>query len=40
MIVFPTSAGLPGAAAVERITGSYTGGTFGGSIRAVIPGGK
>ena len=40
MIVFPASAGIPGSAAVERVSGTYTGGTFGGSIRAVIPGGK
>lgn len=36
-IVFPASAGVPGTAAVERYTGTYTGGTFGGSIRAVLP---
>jgi uncharacterized protein len=40
MIVFPASAGTPGTAAVERFTGTYTGGTFGGSIRTAIPGGK
>lgn len=37
--VFPGSAGSPGAAVVERYLGSYTGGTFGGSIRAVLPSG-
>jgi hypothetical protein len=36
-LLFPTSAGAPGAAAVERYTGIYTGGSFGGSIRATLP---
>jgi hypothetical protein len=36
-ILFPSSAGAPGAAAVERYTGTYTGGSFGGSIRATLP---
>ncbi|RSL16577.1 alginate lyase [Edaphobacter aggregans] len=39
-VVFPSSAGAPGTAAAERYTGTYTGGTFGGSIRATLPGGK
>jgi len=39
MIVFPASAALPGSSTVERFTGTYTGGTFGGSIRVVIPSG-
>ncbi|GGG85742.1 pectinesterase family protein [Edaphobacter dinghuensis] len=34
---FPSSAGVAGAAAVEKYSGSYTGGTFGGSIRAKLP---
>jgi len=36
-LLFPASAGAPGAAAVERYTGIYTGGNFGGSIRATLP---
>jgi uncharacterized protein len=36
-VTFPSTAGASGAAAAERYTGSYTGGTFGGSIRAVLP---
>jgi len=36
-VVFPSSAGVPGAAVVERYTGIYTGGSFGGSIRAALP---
>ncbi len=36
-VMFPSTAGASGAAAAERYTGSYTGGTFGGSIRAVLP---
>ena len=39
-VVFPSSAGAPGTAAAERYTGTYTGGSFGGSIRATLPGGK
>ncbi len=35
--LFPASAGTPGAAAIEKYTGTYTGGTFGGSIRAALP---
>ncbi len=34
---FPASAGAAGATVVERYSGSYTGGTFGGSIRARLP---
>ncbi|MCE4554287.1 endo-1,4-beta-xylanase [Roseateles cellulosilyticus] len=34
---FPASAGLSGAAVVERYSGTYTGGTFGGSLRVVLP---
>jgi len=36
-VAFPASAGAPGAMVVERLTGTYTGGTFGGSSRAVLP---
>lgn len=36
-INFPSTAGLSGAATVEKFAGSYTGGTFGGSIRASLP---
>ena len=36
-VAFPASAGAPGAAAVEKFTGTYTGGTFGGSFRATLP---
>jgi hypothetical protein len=39
MLVFPGSAGAPGSTVVERYSGSYTGGTFGGSIRAMLPSG-
>ena len=34
---FPASAGAPGARVVEKFGGSYTGGSFGGSIRATLP---
>jgi len=34
---FPSSAGAVGAHVVEKFAGTYTGGTFGGSIRAVLP---
>ena len=37
-VVFPASAGTPGAAVAERYTGTFTGGSFGGSIRATLPG--
>jgi hypothetical protein len=36
-VAFPASAGAPGTASVERYTGTYTGGTFGGSLRATLP---
>jgi len=36
-VIFPASAGSPGSAAVERYTGTYTGGTFGGSFRVALP---
>lgn len=34
---FPASAGAPGSRVVEKFDGAYTGGTFGGSVRAVLP---
>ena len=37
VFTFPASAGASGTAVVERYGGSYSGGTFGGSIRAVLP---
>jgi Alginate lyase len=37
IVLFPSSAGAPGAAAAEHYTGTYTGGSFGGSIRAALP---
>jgi polygalacturonase len=37
-LTFPSSAGTPGAGVVEKLTGTYTGGTFGGSFRATLPG--
>ena len=33
----PASAGAPGAAVIVKVTGTYTGGTFGGSARARLP---
>ena len=36
-ISFPASAGASGAGAAEKYSGTYTGGTFSGSIRAVLP---
>jgi hypothetical protein len=38
VVNFPTSAGNSGAAAAERYMGSYDGGSFSGSMRAVLPG--
>jgi len=37
-ITFPSSAGAPGTATVERYAGTYTGGSFGGSIRTTLAG--
>jgi hypothetical protein len=34
---FGPSAGISGAAGIEQVVGTYTGGTFGGSYRAVLP---
>ena len=36
-ITFSSSAGTSGATVIEKYTGTYTGGTFAGSIRAVLP---
>jgi hypothetical protein len=36
-VSFPGSAGANGASAAERYAGTYTGGTFAASIRAVLP---
>jgi hypothetical protein len=36
-ITYPSSAGAPGAGAVEKYAGIYTGGSFTASIRAVLP---
>ena len=36
-LIFSSAAGADGAAAAERYTGTYTGGTFGASIRASLP---
>jgi len=36
-LAFPANAGASGAPVVERYSGAYTGGTFGGSFRAVLP---
>jgi hypothetical protein len=36
-LTFPSSAGADGAGAVEKFSGTYTGGTFGGSFRATLP---
>jgi GH35 family endo-1,4-beta-xylanase len=37
VFTFPASAGAPGAAVVERYSGTHSGGTFGGSLRVVLP---
>ena len=36
-LTFPTSTGADGAGVVERLSGTYNGGTFGGSFRATLP---
>ncbi len=36
-IDFPASAGAPGTATVEKITGTYTGGSFAATLRATLP---
>ena len=36
-VTIPSTAGSSGSAVVERISGSYSGGSFGGSLRAQLP---
>jgi hypothetical protein len=36
-VLFPASAGSPGTTTAERFTGTYQGGSFGGSLRATLP---
>jgi len=36
-VTFPQSAGSDGATVVEKYAGTYTGGSFTGSLRAVLP---
>jgi hypothetical protein len=36
-LTFPSSAGADGATVAERLSGTYSGGTFGGSFRASLP---
>lgn len=37
VLSFPASAGASGARLVEKVTGTYDGGTFGGSLRVALP---
>jgi uncharacterized protein len=37
VVTFPATAGVSGAAAVEGLSGTYTGGTFGASLRVRLP---
>ncbi len=36
-LTFPVSAGVSGAMVLEKLTGTYTGGTFGSSFRVTLP---
>ena len=36
-ISFPATAGSPGSTVLEQTFGTYTGGTFGGSLRIALP---
>jgi hypothetical protein len=36
-VTFPLSAGTDGATVIEKYAGTYTGGSFTGSLRAVLP---
>jgi hypothetical protein len=36
-IDFPSSAGDPGTSTLEKLSGTYTGGSFGGNLRANLP---
>jgi uncharacterized protein len=37
VVTFPATAGVSGAAAVEGLSGTYTGGTFGANLRVRLP---
>jgi hypothetical protein len=37
-IAFPSTAGTPGSLGIERYSGTYSGGTFGASLRVTLPG--
>ena len=37
VVSVPAGAGAPGSAAIVKLAGTYTGGTFGGSIRTTLP---
>jgi uncharacterized protein len=37
VVTFPATAGVSGAASVAGASGTYTGGTFGGSLRVKLP---
>ncbi len=36
-VSFQSSAGAPGTQVIEKYSGTYTGGTFGGTLRAILP---
>jgi uncharacterized protein len=36
-LTFPASAGASGLSTIERVAGTYSGGTFGGSLRTTLP---
>jgi hypothetical protein len=36
-ISFSATAGAPGSTVAQRLTGTYSGGSFGGGSRAVLP---
>ena len=37
VVSVPANAGAPGSAAIVKVAGTYTGGTFGGSARTTLP---
>jgi len=37
VLTIPANAGAPGSGAVVKASGTYTGGTFGGSYRTTLP---
>jgi hypothetical protein len=39
-VAFPSTAGAPGSVVIERYSGTYTGGTFGASLRITLPANK